>query len=116
MAHRSCFFDATFFPDADLTGQTYPFAADKFELFMGYVGLGDPRTKFIVYSRRSWDTQAARDKWVADVGQRFPGLRGRVQAWMVPRDRPTFRNPQTGAEIKTLVKAALGLDKPAPAR
>jgi len=35
---------------------------------------------------------------------------------MVPLDRPTFRNPQTGAEIKTLVKAALGLDKPASER
>jgi hypothetical protein len=35
---------------------------------------------------------------------------------MVSLDRPTFRNPQTGAEIKTLVKAALGLDKPAPPR
>jgi hypothetical protein len=116
VVHRSCFFDATFFPDADLSGQTYPFAADKFELFMGYVGLGNPRTKFIVYSRRSWDTQAARDKWVADVEQRFPGLRGRVQAWMVPLERPTFRNPQTGAEIKTLVKAALGLDTPASQR
>jgi len=65
---------------------------------------------------RRQTVRAARDKWVANVGQRFPGLRGRVQAWMVSLDRPTFRNPQTGAEIKTLVKAALGLDKPAPPR
>jgi hypothetical protein len=35
---------------------------------------------------------------------------------MVPLDRPTFRNPRTGAEIKVLVTAALGLDKPAAGR
>ncbi len=31
VVHRSCFFDATYLPDADLSGQTYPFASDTFK-------------------------------------------------------------------------------------
>ena len=109
VAHRSCFFDATYFPDRELSAQTYPFAADKFELFMGYVGLGNTKTKFLVYSRGSWKSEEERAKWETDVAQRFPLLKGRVRAWRVPLDRATYRNPKTGAEIKELVKSALGL-------
>jgi hypothetical protein len=116
VVHRSCFFDATYFADREMSDQTYPFAADKFELFVGYVGLGNPRTKFVVYSRGSWKTEDERAKWELNVGQRFPHVRGRVRAWRVPVDRQSFRHPQTGAEIKEIVKAALGLAAAVPAR
>jgi serine/threonine protein kinase len=107
LAHRSCFYDASFFSDPKQSEATYPFAADKFELFMAYAGLANARTRFIAYSRRSWDSPEAARKWVAAVEQRFPVLRGRLQAWPVPLDRATFRHPRTGAEFKALVTAAL---------
>ena len=113
VVHRSCFYDVTFLGDPALGPPIYPLAADKFEMFVGYVGLASPRTRFLVYSRRSWDDDAARDRWVADLEKRFQALRGRVRAWRVPLDRPTFRNPQTGAEIRREVEQMLALG-PAP--
>ena len=115
VAHRSCFWDATLLGDPKLGDLIYPLAADKFETFLGYVGLGNPRTKFLVYSRRSWASDAERQRWVADVEKRFPSLRGRVRAWIVPLDRATFRNAQTGAEIRKHVEQLLGLDSRTPA-
>jgi serine/threonine protein kinase len=48
-------------------------------------------------------------QWVASVEKRFPALRGRIQAWMVPLDRATFRHPETGAEMRQQVERLLGL-------
>lgn len=87
----------------------YGRAADKLEVFLGYIALDNPRTKFLVYSRRSWTDDADRNRWVAALEKRFPQLRGRVTAWSVPLDRATFRNPKTGAEMKKMVVGALGL-------
>ena len=39
--------------------------------------------------------------------QRFPKLKGRLVAYKVPLDRATYRNPQTGAEIKAIVQQQL---------
>jgi serine/threonine protein kinase len=103
VVHRSCFFDATYFPDPAASEQTYPFAADKFEMFIGLVGTSNPRTRFLVYSRKSWKDAAERDRWVGNLERRFPVLKGRVRAWSVPLDRTSFRHPATGAEIKAQV-------------
>ena len=116
VVHRSCFYDATFLADPELGPRIYPLAADKFEMFVGYVGLASPRTRFLVYSRRSWDDDDARDRWVADLEKRFRALRGRVRAWSVPLDRPTFRNPVTGSEIRRQVEEMLALDPTAASR
>ena len=83
---------------------------------MGYIGLGNPRTKFLVYSRRSWADDAEVARWIADLEKRFPALRGRVRAWRVPLDRATFRDPKTGADIRKLVVEMLGLGDPATKR
>jgi len=107
VVHRSCFYDATFLGDPDLDLKIYPFAANKFDLFLAYIGLGNPRTKFLVYSRRSWANETERAQWVQSVEARFPALRGRVNAWMVPLDRATFRDPTTAAEIRKQVETLL---------
>jgi serine/threonine protein kinase len=119
VAHRSCFYDTTMFDPAKFgdVGHTEQFAAlahDKFDTFVGYVGQGNPQTRFVVYSRGSWRDETARAQWVTTMEQRFPTLRGRVNAMKVPLDRATFRNPTTGADIKTRIQSALKIDAPVP--
>ena len=114
VAHRSSFYDTTLFDAATYgdVGHTEQFAAlahDKFDSFIGYVGQANPSTHFIVYSRGSWPDEAARVRWVTTMEERFPVLRGRVEAMRVPLDRATFRNPVTGGEIRTLIEARLKL-------
>ena len=103
-------FDPATFGDVGHTAQFAAIAHDKFDAFMGYVGHGNPQTRFVVYSRGGWQDEAARAQWVASVEQRFPLLRGRVDAVRVPLDRATFRNPVTGAEIKTRIERMLKID------
>ncbi len=110
VVHRSCFYNATFLEDPELGPPIYPLAADKFDMFMGYIGLGNPSTKFLVYSRGAWQNDPQnRQRWVESVEARFPALRGRVTAWQVPLDRATYRDPTTGAEIREQVEMLLDL-------
>ena len=110
VAHKSCFWDATPDDDRELGRLTRPLAHDKFDTFLGYIGRGNPRTRFLVYSRGSWNNDAqVRQAWVESVEDRFPTLRGRVTAWQVPLDRPTYRDPMTAAEIHAQVETLLGL-------
>jgi serine/threonine protein kinase len=112
VAHRAAFYDTTLFDpakygDVGHTEQFAELAGDKFDLFIGYVGEGNPRTRFVVYSRGSWNDDAARTQWVRSMEERFPALRGRLTAMRVPLDRATFRNPTTGDEIRKLIETAL---------
>ena len=111
VVHRSCFYDSTLLADLPLNKkyftQLYPPAADKLETLLGYVGLGNPRTRFVVYSRGSWATEEAKAAWVMQVERRFPRLQGRITAYKVPLDRATFRNPATAAELKQIVIGVL---------
>jgi hypothetical protein len=111
LVHRSCFYDATLLRDSILdtkfANELYAPAADKLETLLGYVALGNPRTRFVVYSRGSWATVEDAADWVKSVERRFPQLAGRLTAYKVPLDRPTFRNPATAAEIKELALSEL---------
>jgi hypothetical protein len=65
--------------DARFT-RSYLLVESKLITFLGYVGLGDPQTKFLVYSRGRggiWPDEE-RTAWVVDVERRFPPLEGRV--------------------------------------
>ena len=109
VAHRSCFYVPSGLADDAFERDFYARAADKFETFMAYVALGNPRTKFLVYSRRSWANAQERAAWVQAVENRYPHLRGRVTVYSVPLDRATFRNPHTGAEIRAMAIRILAL-------
>jgi serine/threonine protein kinase len=110
LAHRSLFFNATLGGDQDFARLTAPMALDKLDMLIGYIGQNNPRTRFLIYSRRSWDGDAElREQWVESVENRFPGLEGRITAWQVPLDRATFRDPTTAAEIRAQVEALLDL-------
>jgi serine/threonine protein kinase len=106
LAHRSSFYDATLLGDSALDNkyfaQIYPTAADKFESLLGYVARANPNTRFIVYSRGSWKTEAEAQAWIGNVERRFPAIKGRLTTYKVPLDRATFRNETTGAEIRIL--------------
>jgi hypothetical protein len=112
VAHRSAFYDTTLFDAATYgdVGHTNQFAAlahDKFDLFIGYIAQANPRTRFVVYSRGSWQDEGARAQWVTTIQERFPAIRGRVVAMKVPLDRATFRNVATGSEIRKLIEGQL---------
>jgi len=109
VAHRSCFYDATILGDASRQTPFVNLSWDKFESFAGFVATSNPRTKVLAYSRGSWAAEADRAKWVTTMEQRFPPLRGRLDAMKVPLDRATFRNPVTGAEIRKKIVALLGI-------
>ncbi|MDP9177378.1 MAG: serine/threonine protein kinase [Gemmatimonadota bacterium] len=106
VAHRSTFYDATLLGDSTLDNkyfaQLYAPAADKFESLLGYVARANRHTRFIVYSRGSWKTEADARAWIGTVERRFPAITGRLTVYKVPLDRATFRNETTGGEIKAL--------------
>jgi hypothetical protein len=103
--HRSAFFT---FPESKAE-EIYPLVDNKLIAFMGYVATLCPETKFIVYSRHSWEVDATAAKWRDDAVNRFPVLAGRIEPWRVPLDRATFRHPLTGQELRASVVRALGL-------
>jgi serine/threonine protein kinase len=79
--------------------------------FLGYVSLGSPDTEYFIYSRGFGD-EATRQRWVDSVATRFPQLEGKIATYSVPLDEDgnaSFRDPATGAEVKQLVEAILGL-------
>jgi len=100
--------------------RVYQLVDGKLMAFFGYVGLGDPQTKFLVYSRGKGGQWPEEDQiaWVAEVEGRFPRLKGRVFTMKVPvgLDGASFRDPDTGRMIRRHVVSILGLAKPDPAQ
>ncbi len=108
--HRSCFHT---YPES-MNNDVYPMVDNKLVAFMGYVATLNPHTKFIVYSRHSWESAEDSAKWRQDAAERFPVLRGKIATWRVPLDRATFRNPLTGQELRDSVEQTLGLTESPP--
>ena len=106
--HRSCF---DTYPES-VNNDVYPLVDNKLVAFMGYVATLNSRTKFIVYSRHSWENAQDAAKWRQDAAERFPVLTGKIETWRVPLDRATFRNPLTGRELRDSVEQTLGLAEP----
>ena len=105
LMHRSCFADA----DAPFDPQSNAIqvADSKIDGFLGYVSLGNPATKFLIYTRRPDDKGA----WAADLEKRFPQLKGRVFTMSVPGglEHATFRDATTAQALRQQVQAILGL-------
>jgi hypothetical protein len=81
-------------------------ADSKIDGFLGYVSLGNPATKFLIYTRRQDDKGA----WAADLEKRFPRLKGRVFTMSVPGgpEHASFRDAKTAQALKQQVKSILG--------
>jgi hypothetical protein len=105
MMHLSSFAE----PTPDQTSPLQPAAQERTRSFLGYIGLAEPRTKFVVYSR-SFETGREQSEWVAETERRFPALRGRVQLMHIPgHDQATFRNPEIRRAVRERVKQLLNL-------
>lgn len=105
IVHRSAFFT---YPPSRFD-EFYGLMDDKLVAFLGYVATQNARTRFIVYSRGSWDDAVYAARWREDAANRFPALASRIETWRVPADRPTFRNSLTAQELKDSVVRHLGL-------
>ncbi len=65
----------------------YNAADNKLIAFLGFVGVENPDTQFLIYSRGTgggWSDQDFRDRWQANAERRFPFLKGRVFTMPVP--------------------------------
>jgi hypothetical protein len=95
--------------------RSYLVIESKLMTFLGYVALGDPQTKFLVYSRGSGGFWPEEDRaaWVAQAEKRFPQLEGRLFTMKVPvgPDGASFRDPVTGGMLRERVVEMLGLDE-----
>ena len=101
--------------------RVYDIVLEKLMAFFGYVGLGDPHTKFLVYSRGAppgW-VEEQQLAFVAEVEGRYPHLKGRVFTFQVPRNaagEASFRFPETGAMIRERIVTLLELEDREPER
>ena len=55
-----------------------PDALERTRAFMAFIGVGNPATRFVVYTR-GFETEAERNGWLSETEARFPVLKGRVQ-------------------------------------
>jgi serine/threonine protein kinase len=102
--HLSSFARATNDPDEPLQKD----AEERTRAFLGFVGLANTRTQFIVYTR-GFAAETERDAWVDETVQRFPALRGRLRMLHIAGDeRATFRDPATRVAVKHEVESILG--------
>jgi hypothetical protein len=97
--------------------RVYEIVIEKLMAFFGYVGLGDPHTKFLVYSRgapsEGWVEEKQRD-FLAQIEGRYPHLQGRVFTFQVLRDadgNASFRDPRIGDAIREKIVGILGLEQ-----
>ena len=97
--------------------RVYDVVLEKLMAFFGYVGLGDPHTRFLVYSRGppndGWIDEKQR-AFVAEIERRYPHLKDRVFTFQVPRDadgNASFHDPTTGSMIRDRIVPLLGLEE-----
>jgi hypothetical protein len=93
----------------------YEIADNKLGAFLGFVGRGNPATRFLVYSRGSgagWALEEYRDDWVRQLEGRFPALKDRVTAVQILGgvESGSFRDPETIKMIRRQVRELLQMD------
>jgi len=82
-------------------------AEERTRAFLGFVGLANPRTQFIVYTRAFGEDE--RRAWVSETVERFPALRDRVRLVTIPgAEKATFRDPTTRRLVRQHVESILG--------
>jgi hypothetical protein len=102
------YLNATIEAQAD---RVYEIVQEKLMALFGYVGLGDPHTRFVVYSRGWVEEQQL--AFVTEIESRYPHLKDRIFTFQVPRDvdgNASFRDPATGEAIRGEIVAILGLE------
>ena len=116
IGHLSCLLDARKAnADQALEDHLFAVAESRLTLFFGYIATTNPRTRFLIYSRRHFATREVASAWVNDVVARFPLLRGRLFTMSMPGGRAsaTFRDPATARLLREQVHEILGLRRDA---
>jgi hypothetical protein len=116
ISHLSCLLDARkASADQALEDHLLALAESRLTLFFGYVATTNPRTRFLIYSRRHFATREVASAWVNDVVARFPLLRGRLFTMSMPGGRAsaTFRDPATVRLLREQVHEILALPRDA---
>ncbi len=122
LIHRSCFFDRAALSDSTFMRHLYMLADNKLVAFLGYIAMGKPDTKFLVYSR-GFGNESNRSRWVSEAVNRFPQLRDKIVTMTVLRgvniatirspsvikSTATFRDPDTASQVRRLVESMLNL-------
>ena len=108
VSHLSCLFDQRVTADAAVRSHLFEMSQHRLTAFFGYVASVNPRTKFLVYSRGRFGSDEA--TWIGNVVARFPHMRGRLYAMVVPGGaKATFRDPATMQQLHARVVEILGL-------
>ena len=110
ISHISCFVDERVAVAGDQATITHlsDQAESRLLLFFAYVAARNPRTHFIVYSRRTFQRKGGEAAWLANEEARLPILRGRLHPLTVPGlERASFRQPATAQLIRTRVMEVL---------
>ena len=92
----------------------YAIADDKLIGLLGYIGVRERQTKFLIYSRGtdpSWVEPGFQEQWKQNVEARFTSLKDRITTMTISpgkdRSSPSFRNPENGQELRNRVKTIL---------
>jgi hypothetical protein len=93
----------------------YEIADNRLVAFLGFIGRGNPETRFLIYSRGTgagWAAEEYRSNWTRQLEGRFPALKDRVTAVAIPGgvESGSFRQPETIEMIRQHVQKILQLD------
>jgi predicted Ser/Thr protein kinase len=112
VTHLSCLLDARVGEGQPAVSEhLFDLAENRLLVFLAYVASRNPRTRFIVYSRSVFQVHGGEEQWVAKQVARFPVLRNRLNAFIVPggQENASFRQPGTAHLLRTRVTEVLGL-------
>jgi hypothetical protein len=110
ISHLSCFVDERVGGDQPAIIEHLSDQAEfRLMLFFAYLAAGNPRTHFIVYSRRAFQRKGGEAVWLTNTEANLPILRGRLHPLTVPggREGASFRQPATQELIRTRVTEVL---------
>ena len=111
ISHLSCLYDVRAGKgDPETERHLFDIAEKRLTSVFGYLGAVNARTRFLVYSRGRFTSQEAETTWANDVVARFPQLKGRLFAMIVPgSSNATFRDPATAELLRARVRKILAL-------
>jgi hypothetical protein len=115
VSHLSCLLDARVGGDQEaVSDHLAELAYNRLVQFLAYVAARNPRTRFIVYSRSQFQHYGGEQQWVALQEKRFPVLRNRLHAFIVPGgvEGASFRETSTAKLMQARVTQVLGLKEP----
>ena len=113
VTHLSCLLDARVGADQPAVSEHLSeLSYNRLLAFLAYGASRNPRTKFVVYSRGVFQRHGGEQEWVAIQEARWPVLRNRLHAFIVPGGQnASFRETETAQLLRARVTQVLGLKR-----